>query len=370
MAKTGKAAVLDKPGGTFEIKEYPLPDLAPGTILLKQELGGVCGTDIHMYHGRLPGIGYPIILCHEFVGTVAGLGEGVTQDFLGRPLKVGDRVLVAPGVGCGNCHYCIIEKTPTTCEIGFAYGFISEDVAPFGGGFGEYIYLHHPRTAVLKTDLPPEVAVLAEPMSVAMHAVTRAKINLGDTVVIQGSGAVGLTVQACAKLAGAAKIIHIGGPTDFRINMAKEFGADITINIAEVKDSAERIKLVKEETIKGLGADVVFECTGVPQSVPEGFDMLRTSGTFVEVGHFTNAGEVAINPFVHLCNKNINLQGSWGGEIEGFVRALPIMEKRLFPLEKLVTHVVGMERLQDVVEVPKQGYMLDGKESLKICVKA
>lgn len=338
--------------------------------MVKQELGGVCGTDIHMYHGHLPGIGYPIVLGHEFVGIVEGLGEGVTKDFLGHPLKVGDRIMVAPGVGCGKCYFCTIAKTPTCCESGFAYGFFADEVAPFGGGFAEYIYLHHTRTAVLKTDLPAEVAVIAEPMSVAIHAASRAGIRLGDTVVVQGSGAVGLTVQACAKLAGAAKIIHIGGPTDFRIQMAKEFGADITVNIAEVKDAQERIKMIKEETIKGLGADVVFECSGVPKAIPEGLDMLRTSGTFVEVGHFTDVGEVSINPFVQLCNKNINLQGSWGGEIEGFVRALPIMEKRVFPLEKLVTHTVGMERLQEIIKVPERGYMFDGKEALKICIRA
>ena len=372
MTKKGVVAVLDRPDGKFELKEYPLPDPAPETVLIKQELTGICGTDIHMYHGHLPGITYPICIGHEFLGKIVALGKGVTTDFLGRPVKEGDRVIVVPGVACGKCYWCTIAKTPTTCGPGFAYGFFSDGDKEyhFTGGYAEYVYLHHPRTAILKTDLPLEVAVLLEPISVAVHAVSRSNIQLGDTVVIQGSGAVGLTCQICAKLAGATKIIHIGGPTSFRIGMAKEFGADITINIAEVKDPKERIRMVRNNTIRGMGADVVFECTGVPQAVREGLDMLRTSGSFVEVGHFTDVGEVSLNPFTHMCNKNVNLQGSWGGEVEGFVRGLPILEKRDFPYEKLVTHKLPLKRLNEIMQVPDKGYVLDGKESLKITVSS
>jgi len=106
----------------------------------------------------------------------------------------------------------------------------------------------------------------------------------------------------------------------------------------------------------------------VPSAVPEGLDMLRRSGTFVEVGHFTDVGTIPINPFLHLCNKNINLQGIWGGELEQFYRFLPILEKRKFPYEKLVTHKLPLGRLNEIMKVPEKGYILDGKESLKITV--
>ncbi|MBA7518539.1 putative zinc-type alcohol dehydrogenase-like protein YjmD [subsurface metagenome] len=372
MDKKAMVALLDKPEGKFELKEYPVPEPAPGTILVKQELTGICGTDIHMYHGRLPGITYPICLGHEFIGKIAALGNGVTTDYLGKPVKEGDRVIVVPGVGCGKCYWCLIAKTPTCCEEGFAYGFFSDEDTDhhFTGGFAEYIYCHHPRTSFLKTELPPEVAVLLEPMTVGIHAAIRSNIKLGDTVVIQGSGAVGLSTQICAKLAGAAKVIHIGGPTDYRIKMAKEFGADIIINVAEAKVSEERIQIVKDNTIKGMGADVVFECTGVLGAVSEGLAMLRRSGSFVEVGHFTDAGSVPINPFALFCNKNVDLQGSWGAELEQFVRGIPILEKREFPYEKLVTHKLPLSRLNEIMQVPEKGYMLDGKESLKITVSS
>jgi threonine dehydrogenase-like Zn-dependent dehydrogenase len=106
----------------------------------------------------------------------------------------------------------------------------------------------------------------------------------------------------------------------------------------------------------------------VPSAVPEGLDMLRRSGTFVEVGAFTDAGQVEINPFVHLCNKNINLQGSWASDLKHWVQMLPILEKREFPYEEVVTHTVGLNELNEAIQFPQKGYMLQGKEVGKVLV--
>jgi L-iditol 2-dehydrogenase len=112
----------------------------------------------------------------------------------------------------------------------------------------------------------------------------------------------------------------------------------------------------------------VFECAGVPSVVSEGLDMLRRSGTFVETGHFTDVGTIPINPSLHLCNKNVNLKGMWGDEVEQSYRFLPILEKREFPYEKLITHKLPLGRLNEIMMVPEKGYILDGRESLKITV--
>ena len=106
----------------------------------------------------------------------------------------------------------------------------------------------------------------------------------------------------------------------------------------------------------------------VPAAVTEGLDMLRIGGSFVELGHFTDVGTIPINPFLHLCNKNVNLQGIWGAGLEHFYRFLPILEKREFPYEKLITHKLPLGRLNEIMMVPEKGYILDGKESLKIAV--
>ncbi len=367
MAKIAKAAVLDQVEGTFSVKEYEVPEPGPGQFILKTELAGVCATDAHMYYGHLGGTPYPIILGHEFCGTIDKLGPGVTEDFAGRPVKEGDRVIVIPGVSCGHCYYCAIAKTPTRCANVKAYGFMPNDASNvLSGGYAQYVYVQYPHSPFLKTDLPAEVAVLTEPLTIAIHGINRAGVRLGDTAVIQGAGAVGLGAVLFAKYAGAAKIVVVGGPKK-RLELAKEFGADVVIDIADVKDPAERIKLVKEETPAGRGADIVFECAGIPSAIPEGLDMVRESGRFVELGHFTNVGPVSINPHTHTMLKNVSYYACWGGEIEHFVQGLPYLEKREYPYEKVVHPIIPMERAKDAVEaIVKRGWKLDGEEVFKV----
>ena len=162
-------------------------------------------------------------------------------------IKEGDRIIFAPGTSYG------------------AYGFQwNPDEAPhFRGGFADYMYLVHPNTCFIKTDASPEVAVLTEPFTIGVHAAMRGEIKLGDTVVVQGSGAIGLVTLACAKLSGAARVIMVGGPAG-RLELAKRLGADVTIDIEKVPSVEERTELVKAETPRKEGADVVFECAGFP----------------------------------------------------------------------------------------------------------
>lgn len=370
--QVGRMTVLDRPNGRFEVRDCPVPDPAPGTILIQQEMCGVCGTDIHIYRGHLPGIEYPVALGHEFVGIIAALGKGVSEDYLGNPVKVGDRVIVGPDIDCGKCFACIVDKTPSLCEDMLSYGVIPESDSsfPFSGGFADYVYCSYPGTVFFKTELPPEVAVLMEPLTPSVYANLRSRMKLGDTVVIQGSGAIGILCQVSAKLAGASKIIHVGGPTDYRIEMAREFGADVTINISEVRDQKERVKLVRAATPRGQGADVIFECAGVPAAMEEGLNMLRRNGTYVVVGHFSDVGTIRLNPFTHFCDKHINLYGAWGAEPTSFVKGLSILEKRQFPYEKLVTHVLPLHRLNEVVQLPERGYILDDKEAVKVVISS
>src|SRR3954454_9427578 len=241
MPRTGRAVVMV--GERFELREYPVPEPAPGTVLLRQELSGICGTDVHNWkHQRLDG---EIGLGHENVGIVEAVGAGVSSDYLGRSLAVGDRVVFAPG-------------TP-----GGAYGFQrADEEPPFRGGFADYIYLWHPETLILKTGMPADVAVLPEPFSVGVHGVSRSGLQFGDTVVIQGTGALGLMTLVAARSRGAGRIVVVGGPSG-RLELARRLGADHGIDISEVSDPAERTRMVLAETANGDGADAVFECAGV-----------------------------------------------------------------------------------------------------------
>jgi threonine dehydrogenase-like Zn-dependent dehydrogenase len=306
-----------------------------------------------MYYGHLAGIAYPIIIGHEFCGTIEKLGAGVTEDSRGNPVKEGDRVIVIPGVSCGYCYYCAIAKTPTRCSNIVAYGFMpDDDKNVLAGGYAQYVYVQYPHTPFLKTDLPANIAVLTEPL----------------TMVIQGAGAIGLGALLFARYGGAAKTIVIGGPPS-RLELAKQFGADVVIDIAEVKDPEERIRLVKEETMGKRGADIVFECAGIPATIPEGLSMLRDSGRYVELGHFTNVGPIGINPHLQLMQKNADLFACWGGEIEFFIQGLPFLEKREYPYEKIVDPVIPMGRAKEAVEaIVKRGWKMDGRDIFKVAI--
>jgi len=281
-----------------------------GTALMRIEMCGVCGTDVHYWAGYKPTIPikFPGIMGHEIVGIVERQEGGYETDALGKPVKPGDRIVPAPLVVCGSCFFCRIAKEPVKCLNGKAYGHLGDGYPYHTGGYAEYLYLNLPGTAIFKTDLAPEVAVFLEPMSIAVAAIDKVRVNPGETVVVQGTGNIGLLCLAVAKEAGASKTIVVGGPPA-RLELARRFGADVLIDIAQVKDSAERVEAVRAETPGGFGADVVIEAAGVPLTVPEGIDYLRYGGRFCEAGHFADAGSIPINPSTHLCAKCITLVG-------------------------------------------------------------
>lgn len=365
----GKVAILDSPFGEFSVEELPLPEIKRGEILVKQLMCGVCGTDVHMYQGHLPGVKYPIVLGHEPIGTIEKLGEGVEADHSGRAVEEGDLIYVIPGLNCGKCYFCSVLREPTICVNGTGYGFnpFPEKPRSFSGGYADYIHVNHPWSTFLKLEANPEASVLLEPLTVGIHAVDRANLRVGDTVVIQGCGAIGISSLIAAKEGGALKIIVIGAP-ESRLKFAHELGADVTINIEEVSDPEDRATTVRGETTGEYGVDAVFECTGVPSAVPEGISMLRRGGTYVVLGHFTDAGEVSVNPYRDFNNKHITLEGVWGADASHFVRGRPIIESGKYPLEKFVSHKLSLDRCGDAMNAIMGRYRLDGKEVNKMVI--
>ena len=177
MNLTGRAVVAD--GQDFTVQENTVPDPVPHGIVLKQELGGICGTDLHKWQQFLPG---PTLLGHESVGTVVALGQEMQKDFQGQPLKEGDRVVYHPR------------------NSGTAYGYRGLEF-PFSGGFADYISLSDPETCVLKTETDARTAVLAEPFAIGTHAVMRAEVQLGDSVIVQAPGQLALWCLSAPALA-------------------------------------------------------------------------------------------------------------------------------------------------------------------------
>ncbi len=336
----------------FAIREYDVPDPHPTALVIKQELAGICGTDLHNWQN---GFDRDTVLGHENVGTIVSMGRDVTTDYMGNKVQEGDRIIFRPG---------------TDGSEG-AYGFYYEPDQPphFVGGFADYIYLGKRGTQFIKTSLPPEVAVLTEPFTVGVHAVMRGQIEFGDTVVVQGSGAIGLVTTICAKVSGAGKIIVVGGPAA-RLDLARKYGADVVIDIEKVPAAAERTALVLAETTQGQGADRVFECAGFLPATPEGLGYLRKGGTFVEVGHFVDMGTLEFNINQSLMVRNCRLEAIWGSGNAHFVRAMPILEKLEFPYAEMVSHVLPLEQVQAGFQALNGDYRLNGDTVIKIALGA
>ncbi len=369
--KMARANLLNKPDGHFIIDEYPVPDPAPGTVLARIELCGVCGTDIHTWHAPAEavfGLEYPISLGHEISALVEALGEGITTDSIGQPLKVGDRIGLIPAIHCGKCYYCRIAKTPEKCTSWITYGTWGKaDQEPhFTGGYGDYIYLHHPNSFYLKSGTTEERTAFLEPMAVIVHALLHAQIKPGDTVVVQGSGPIGLLTIAASKIAGASRIIATGRKNRKRLELAKVMGADLTICHEDIPDEKERKEFVFDNSLNLVGADIVINTAGVAYAFKESLNLVRDSGTVVEVGNFVDSGTIDFNPCKDLLEKGIKIIGSFDNEAEHFVRALPLIADPRISLKNLITHRVPLGDVEKALAAIEKSEKLDGKEIVKV----
>jgi threonine dehydrogenase-like Zn-dependent dehydrogenase len=360
MATVASGVVLRAFNEPLSVEQAELPSPEPGALTVRVTHGGICGTDVHLHHGNLP-IPVPVILGHEGIGVVAELGEGVTKDFSGLPLNVGDVVAWMSSIPCGKCHWCVIEGERTLCENRKVYGINqSFDVWPkLSGSWADYIYLQPGSTVFRLPDgVTPEQAIaLGCAAPTAVHGVLDiVKVKAGDTVVVQGSGPVGLASAMYAQFSGAAKVIIVGGPAS-RLELAKEIGVgDLHLDIFDGSTAEDRLKLILAETPGGYGADVVLECTGVPSAVAEGFEMARKNGRYLVLGQYTDRGETPINPHV-ITRKQLQVYGSWTfaeRHYERYLQLLPEMSKR-FQLEKLITPYPLSEANQAMTD------MSDGK---------
>lgn len=369
FAQSVLAATLTEPG-YYELREYPLPDPAAGCVLVKMKISGICGTDKHTYQGYTGQYGgngtprqipFPIIQGHENVGTIAAIGSGGPYtDFEGTPLKIGDRVIVGPNVSCGTCYYCRHSFPYYCCENTVDYGnnMSSKDPPHLFGGWAQYLYVI-PGSFLVRVpdDLPSEIAVLTEIMAVTV-GLDRAKqissfpnesFRFDDTVVVLGTGPLGMCFVMKARMLGAGTIIAVD-LSDYRLSFASSLGADMVIN-ARTTSAEGRLMLVREAT-HGRGADVVVEAAGVPEAVREALDMLRLGGLLVEVGNFSDTGEISISPHRHLCAKNVRILGVGGEEPAVYGPSMRQMARYMcqYPLKNFVTHRFGLQQVEAAVK--------------------
>ena len=321
-----KAAVMTAPGRPLELWDLDDPTIEPGGILLETIASEVCGTDVHIHHGRLAGVPYPIVPGHISVGRILEM-RGVGEDTLGTPIAPGDVVTFYDvHETCRSCYYCLVAQQPNRCPSRRVYGITySAREGPLGG-WAERIYLK-PGVQLLKLPEPltaDDVIGGGCGLFTGLAAVERGDLALGDTVLVQGTGPVGLSAVAFAALRGAGLVIAIGDP-QARLELARTLGADAVMSVSRYPPEA-RDAMVRELT-DGRGADVVIECAGNPDAVPEGFRLLRDGGIYVIAGHYTDVGTTTINPHLDINRKHAEVRGRWGLEFGHFYRALRLLAK-------------------------------------------
>jgi L-iditol 2-dehydrogenase len=370
MPKTVKAAVMVGPG-KMEVQNLPYPDhLEPGACIIKMEMSGICGTDKHAFKGETLLYGgteseqdmvFPSVHGHENSGIVVEMnGKGSEIEYSGKELKVGDRVTNCPNVICGECWYCrnihAYPYCPNHQGIGMTY--YSDRYPYIVGGWSEYMYLP-PKAWVYKVpdNLHVELACLSE-LFVVTAILDRAKelsalggkgFHFGDTVVIQGSGAIGMMMIAKARLLGAGKIIALDS-NPMKLTLSKEFGADLGINVKSMNDK-ELVDAIRSET-EGRGADVVVETVGTAEVLRVGLEMLRRGGTYLETGNFVDTGEVSLNAHRHIAAKNVLLYGNSNHPHDGYYAAMDMMYRyrKEFPFEKLITHRFKLDQAEEALK--------------------
>jgi D-arabinose 1-dehydrogenase-like Zn-dependent alcohol dehydrogenase len=317
-----RAAVLTSHGEALELQELPLPsEIEPGAALVRIGVSTLCGTDIEIWSGKMtfPGM-LPMVLGHEMVGEIVAVGPG-TVDALGTALAPGDRIGWSEST-CGHCFGCVVLREPVHCSRR-GYGFLQRsDVPPFAtAGLADYAYVT-PGAAKLR--LPDTVKdTWASMAGCAAKTVLRAfdrmgGVRTGSRVAVQGSGALGIFATAVAKISGAAQVITIGAPAA-RLELARRFGADATIDIADGTTVDQVLALTD-----GHGADHVFDFAGAASVGPEAIGVAATRGTVTIVGSTGPAGDAF--PLSVIMGKELTVTGSLNGDIGDYARSIGFFE--------------------------------------------
>jgi threonine dehydrogenase-like Zn-dependent dehydrogenase len=335
----------------LSVERFPVPEPAPGAVLLRVEYSGICGTDKHTWRGesrQYVGTGhehsapFPLICGHENVGVIEEIGPGEPPvDQHGVPLRVGDRVVPAPNVTCGRCDACIAGRPYYLCRELEDYGNSLSCARPphLFGGWAQLLYLL-PRTRLFRVpdSLPSEIAALTEVMAVT-HGLDRA-LEAGDTILVIGVGPLGLMHVAKAELLGAGRIVVIDRFGE-RLELARRFGADQTL----MPDDA-----------RGFEADVVVNCTGGAAPFALAVDLARPGGTVVEAGAFVDVGSIAFNPN-RLVAKGLTILGIGGEVLQQYGPVLRLLARHRdrLPFDEAITHRVRLEDVKQGLEISQTG---------------
>ncbi len=330
--------------GNLELRELEIPKPKRDEVLIEVAAAGLCGTDIHIKHDQAfytP----PVVLGHEYSGTVVEIGSEVTS------VKVGDPVVSPATAYCGKCYQC---------KTGHMNRCTAEDKRILGtsranGAFAKYLVVPDYIVHKVPKGVSMEEAALAEPLACVVHSVIdTTPICPGDVVVIQGPGTMGLMATQVAKAMGAGKVIVTGVSSDqWRFDIAKRIGADITI---DVQGDENPIDIVKAET-DGRGADAVIEASGACVACTQSFDFVKVAGHVTLLSIRGRPADIDLDPIVI---KELTMSGTWGTLPSTWVTTLRLMSSRKVDVSPLITHRISLSEWEKGFE------LMEGQKAIKV----
>ncbi|MCH2170145.1 zinc-binding dehydrogenase [Myxococcota bacterium] len=328
--------------GRVELQEFPEPEPAVEGVVVDVRYCGICGTDVHAYQSGDP---YPPALCgHEWTGAVSKLGAGVSD------LREGDRVTVAIKPPCGACLECRAGHEDNCRRALNAQGG-GDRCGSDHGGFAPSIAVSADRVARVPAGLSDEAAAQVEPVTVAYHAVRRSGLRLGDRVLVQGAGPIGLYTLQWVRAAGAAEVFVVES-SPARQQLAQELGA------TQVFAPGEEARQAVLDRTEGLGIDTVFECVGRPETLQTAADFARTGASLMVIG--LSDLDAPVKPSVWL-RKELTVACSMGYHHTEFERAMAMMAEGRVIADPLHSRTVGMTGIEAAISELAAGPSQDVK---------
>lgn len=295
----------------------------PDEVLVKVKRVGICGSDMHIYHGTNPLATYPRIVGHEVAGEVVEVGSNVSG------MKPGDHVVVEPIRYCGECYACR-KGRPNVCQSLSVFG-VHED-----GGLREFFVLPEKQLHVVNSSLEWDEIVLAEPYTIGAQAVWRGAVGEGDTVFIQGSGPIGICILKMAKLQGARVIIS--DLKQERLAFAKENGADEIINASEESVEDRVLELTDDE-----GPNVVIDAVCLPSTFELGVNLVSPAGTVVVLGFDERPSSI---PQLPITKKEVTIVGS-RLQTNQFEKVVSLLNVEKLQSNGFITHHFPISEVQE-----------------------
>ena len=334
----------------YDVKEFPMPEVGDGDILVKVEGCGVCGTDAHEFKRDPFGL-IPVALGHEGTGEIVKMGKDVKVDSAGKPLKLGDKVVTCM-IFKDNPDITMFDLNKQNVGGADVYGLLPDDDIHLNGWFSDYILIRKGSTVFNVSDLDLKSRLLIEPGAVLSHAVERAKttgiLRFNSRVVVQGCGPIGLICIAILRTMGIENIVAVDGNQQ-RLDFAKRMGADNSVNFMNHK-GIEALSGAVKEAFGGYEADFAFQCTGSPVAHANIYKFIRNGGGLCELGFFINGGDATINPHFDLCSKEITLVGSWVYTLRDYATTFDFLKRAKaigLPMDDLITHEFPLEQINE-----------------------